>query len=113
MNDRVRNIIEHMVEDASDAIRFAEEIGSEDAFTANQLYRKAIVMSILNIGELTKSLPDDYKSANHEIPWRKIAGMRDIAAHGYHEMDDSIIWDVVMHSIPDLLHFLQKQLEEE
>ena len=67
-------------------------------------------MSILNIGELVKKLPEDYKISHDEIPWKQISGMRDIAAHGYHVMDDDIIWDVVTHSIPDLVGFLRVQL---
>jgi len=38
--------------------------------------------------------------------------MRNIAAHGYHEMDDEIIWDVVTYSVPELRRFLEKQLSE-
>ena len=110
MNIRVRSILEHMLEDAQDAVKFAKEIGSVDAFSANKLYRKAVVMSILNVGELAKNLPQNYKLAHDEIPWKKIAGMRDIAAHGYHVMDDDIIWDVAMNSMPDLIRFLQEQL---
>jgi len=102
-----------MLEDASDAMRFAEEVGNAEAFTDSKLYRKAIIMSILNIGELAKNLPQEFKAAHAEIPWKKIAGMRDIAAHGYHVMDDDIIWDVVTRSIPDLARFLQKQLAVE
>jgi uncharacterized protein with HEPN domain len=101
-----------MQEDAQDAIKFADEAGSADALASNRLYRKAVVMSILNIGELTKHLPDDFKSENSNIPWKQIAGMRDIAAHGYSEMDDDIIWDVVTHSIPELAAFIDKQLSE-
>ena len=69
-------------------------------------------MSVLNIGELAKTLPQEYKEEHSSIPWKKIAGMRDIAAHGYHIMNDNIIWDVEMHSIPELLEFLEKQLAE-
>ena len=110
MDNKTRNILEHMLDNALDVINFTEEIDNEDAFTESRLYRKAIVMSILNIGELAKNLPNDFKSEHNEIPWKKIAGMRDIAAHGYHEMDDSIIWDVAVHSIPDLASFLKNQL---
>ena len=110
MNVKVRNILEHMLDDALDAVKFAEEIGSVDSFSSNPLYRKAVIMSILNIGELAKGLPQEYKSTYTEIPWKKIVGMRDIAAHGYHIIDDDIIWDVVIHSIPNLIHFLQTQL---
>lgn len=111
MSSRVRAILEHMLDDALDAIRFADEIGSAEAFSANRLYRKAVIMSILNIGELTKQLPLEFKLEHSEVPWRKIAGMRDIAAHGYHIMDDDIIWDVVTHSIPQLACFLEEQLK--
>jgi len=110
MNIRTRNILEHMLEDAQDAIKFANDAGSADALASNRLYRKAVVMSILNIGELTKHLSDEFKTENSEIPWKQITGMRDIAAHGYSEMDDDIIWDVVTHSIPELQTFIINQL---
>ena len=110
MNIRVRNILEHMLEDALDAMKFVEEVSTVEAFSTNKLYRKAVIMSILNIGELAKNLPDDFKSVHGHVPWRKITGMRDVAAHGYHVMDDDIIWDVVKYSIPNLVNFIKKQL---
>jgi len=36
--------------------------------------------------------------------------MRNVAAHGYHEMDDDVIWDVVKYSVPDLVDFIKMQL---
>ena len=111
MNIRVRSILEHMLDDALDAMKFTEEIGNAEAFSENSLYRKAVVMSILNIGELAKNLPQDFKAAHTEIPWKQIMGMRNVAAHGYHEMDDDIIWDVVIHSIPELVSFIKGQLD--
>lgn len=112
MDIRTRNILEHMLEDANDAIKFATEVGTLEAFSENKLYRKAVVMSILNIGELAKTLPQDFKLAHPQIPWKKITGMRDVAAHGYHELDDDIIWDVVTYSIPELASFIKTQLKE-
>jgi len=38
--------------------------------------------------------------------------MRDFAAHGYHVMDNEIIWDVVTFSLPILADFLHTQLED-
>ena len=102
-----------MKKDVLDAIQFSEEISSIEAFAANPLYRKAIVMSIINIGELTKSLPDDFRSDHQEIQWRQIAGMRDIAAHGYQIIDDEIVWDVVKNYLPKLLGFILTQQENE
>ena len=63
MSSRIRNILEHMLEDALDAMNFVEKVGTVDDFSVNKLYRKAVIMSILNIGELAKKLPHDFKVA--------------------------------------------------
>ena len=112
MNNKVRSILEHMLEDAQDAMKFANEAGEIDVFSSNRMIYKAVVMSILNIGELTKHLPQDYKATRNEITWKNISGMRDIAAHGYHTMNHKIIWDVVKNYLPDLAKFLQRQLDQ-
>ena len=111
MNPKVRGILEHMLEDAQDAINFASQAGSVEAFSKDKMICKAVVMSILNIGELAKHLPLEYKMKNSEIPWKSISGMRDVAAHGYHIMNHKIIWDVVKNYLPKLSDFLKEQLE--
>jgi len=112
MNTRVRSILEHMLEDAQDAIKFASEAGNIEVFSSNKMIYKAVVMSILNIGELVKHLPQEYRIAHAKIPWKNISGMRDIAAHGYHTMNYKIIWDVVTNYIPNLADFIKKQLNQ-
>ena len=112
MNTRVRNILEYMLEDTQDAIKFANEAGSIDVFTSNKMIYKAVVMSILNIGELVKHLPQEYKDNHAKIPWKSISGMRDVAAHGYHIMNYKIIWDVVTNYMPDLADFIKSQLNQ-
>jgi len=101
-----------MLEDAQDAIKFASEAGSVDVFSSNKMIYKAVVMSILNIGELTKHLPQEFKAKHNEIPWKNISGMRDIAAHGYHTMNHKIIWDVANNYLPSLAAFLQSELDK-
>lgn len=108
--DRTNSILTHMLEDAREALAFSAQAGAFEVFSENPLYRKAIIMSIINIGELAKRLPDEFKAAHTKIPWRQISGMRDIAAHGYHIMDEEIVWDVVTNSIPELLAFLENYL---
>lgn len=109
--ERTKNILKYMKNDILEALEFSDRAGSFEVFCADSLYRKGIVMSIINIGELAKKLPVDFKEQYKEIPWRKIAGMRDLAAHGYHTMDEEIIWDVVKTSLPELLQFTRKMLD--
>ena len=112
-NDRVYVIIEHMIDDAREAIDFANQVGSLEVFSNSVLYRKAICMSIINIGELAKHLPDDFIRKNKEIPWNEIIGMRNVVVHGYYTIDARRAWDTVQNSIPKLLIFLEKYIEEQ
>ena len=110
MSDRVKSILEHMLEDAQDIVMFYTEAGSFKKFARDVKTRKAVIMSLLNIGELANHLPEDYRAANPEIPWRRMIGMRNLAAHGYHTMSLNIIWETAQMFIPELLAFLRSQL---
>ena len=110
MNERVRTILEHMLEDAQDVVTFASDSGSYDAFANDAKTRKAIVMSLLNIGELASQLPSEYKAVHPQIPWKNMIGMRNFAAHGYHMMSLRTVWETTQTPVPELLAFLQSQM---
>jgi uncharacterized protein with HEPN domain len=74
------------------------------------MIRKAVVMSLLNIGELASHLPQEYIQTHDAMPWKAMIAMRNLAAHGYHIMNLEIIWDTAVNSVPELLAFLEKQL---
>ena len=51
------------------------------------VYRNSVSMPILQIGELTKHLSEQFRASHRSIPWRAIMGMRDIFAHHYGSVD--------------------------
>jgi len=110
MNPKIRAILEHMLEDAIDAMQFAIDMGTPELLATDKRNRKAIVMSILNIGELAKQLPHEYRTQHNTIPWKNIIRMRERAAHGYHIMNNDIVWDVVINHLPILSQFLHNEL---
>ena len=112
MNERIKSILEHMLEDARDVVTFSDKAGSLESFRQDAMIRKAVIMSLLTIGELASHLPDEFTATHQEIPWKHMIGMRNIAAHGYHNMNLNIVWDTARTSIPDLLVFLKAQLTE-
>ena len=113
MKERVKSILEHMLEDAKDLIAFSRAAGSLKELRKNSLIKKGIVMSLLNIGELASKLPSEFTDVHSQIPWRSMVGMRNFAAHGYDIMNLEIIWDTAQTSIPQLIDFIEKILKEE
>ena len=71
-----------------------------------------IIRRIQVIGEAVKNLPDDLKRSHPEVPWRDIAGMRDIVIHQYFGIDLEFVWNVLTKDIPDLKLKILKIREE-
>lgn len=59
-------------------------------------------MTVINIGELVKNLSDDFRSSNNHVPWKLIAGFRDIAAHKYGSLRMKDVYTTVMDDFPIL-----------
>lgn len=105
------DVLRHMLEDVDDILQFIKDCDFE-RFASNHLVRKAVCMSLINIGELTKSLSSAYKAEHSQIPWKNIAGLRDITAHKYHTLNLDVVWAVATIEIPKLKVFLSSSLQE-
>ena len=103
--DRNPYIRECILKEIDDIHRFLDGM-TEDEFCANNMCQKAVVMSLVNIGELSKSLTASYTDRIPGIPWRDIRGFRNIAAHNYGGLDMSEVWKTAMLDITSLEHEL-------
>ena len=81
-------------------------------FNNNVIFRNAISMPIFQIGELVNHLTSEYIEETKEaINWNEVRGMRNRFAHGYYDMDYSIIFDTAIKDIPVIKKFIDKQLK--
>jgi uncharacterized protein with HEPN domain len=103
--NRIDSILDHIEEDCKDIVQFISGL-DEQKFMQSKIVMKAVCMSLINIGELVKSLPEDFCTANDSLPWRRIAGMRDLVAHKYKTLDMSAVWNVAKDRIPEILSFV-------
>jgi uncharacterized protein with HEPN domain len=72
-------------------------------FDQDEKTQFAVTRCIEIIGEASKGIPDEFKAAHAEIPWRRMAGMRDILIHYYAEVDTDEVWNVSQNDIPVLI----------
>lgn len=71
-----------------------------DGFLADGKTQSAVIMQLQVIGELAKKIPESIR-ASIAIPWKQMAGLRDLVSHDYFSLDLEVIWNTVETSIPD------------
>ena len=77
------------------------------AFLAEPMIQDAVLRNLEIIGEATKRLSPDLRDRHPDIPWRSMAALRDVLAHGYMSVDLEIVWDVVENRLGDLNERIQ------
>jgi uncharacterized protein with HEPN domain len=82
-------------------IEYTTGLTKEDFFRSSQV-QDAVMRRIEIMGEAVKNLPEKIIKENPHIPWKKIAGMRDILIHEYFGIDLELVWKVATDDIPKL-----------
>ena len=82
-----------------------------ETLTSNNIYRHAVSMCVLQIGELTVHLSADFIKAHPLIPWKEIRKMRNIAAHSYERFSMGVLHDTITNDVPELRDYCQKLLD--
>ena len=104
-----------------DFLDYFEDIGNSiqeiDDFTAKMSYPafiedkktvNAVIRSLEVIGEAAKRIPDEIRTKYPDIPWKRMAGMRDKLIHEYSGVDLEIVWTVIKEELPQLKPLIKK-----
>ncbi|MFB2981391.1 DUF86 domain-containing protein [Microseira sp. BLCC-F43] len=84
-----------------------------NTFETDLMRQSAVVRQLEIIGEATKRLSEAFRASHPKIPWRQMAGMRDILIHNYDDVDLDEVWNVATISIPELIQQIEPLVPSE
>ncbi|NLK00701.1 MAG: DUF86 domain-containing protein [Clostridia bacterium] len=77
-------------------------------FINTKLIQDGVIRNLEVMGEATKRASNETRKKHKEVPWRRIAGLRDVLIHDYFGVDLEIVWNVVEDELPKLKNQLRK-----
>ena len=109
--DRDLTIIQKMLKYCDEIDEAHSSFGrSFEAFRSNSVYRNAVSLCLMQIGELSNHLSEDFKDSHPSIPWYQIRGMRNVVAHEYGTIDVGIVWETATEDILVIRSFCRELL---
>ena len=82
----------------------------EGVFERDTMVQDAVIRNFEVIGEAVKQLPEQYRSQHPEIPWRLMAGFRDVLIHGYEGVGLRRVWLAATEDLPAVAPVLRRIL---
>ena len=93
---------------------FIKRFGPDfENYCKDEAFQLSCSACIIQIGELTTRLSEDFKENHSNITWYAIKGLRNIHAHEYEKVDLEGMWNTLTQEIPELKAQLTEILSQE
>jgi len=103
----IQDILESM-----EAIEEYVQSTTEEQFYRNRQVQDAVLRRLEIIGEAVKNLDEDFRNRYPEIPWKKVAGLRDVLIHEYFGVSLKRVWRVIKIDLVDMKSHISRIWEE-
>ena len=109
--ERDSSILKHIIKYCDEIIEAIDKHSlTRDSLSDDNVYKNALSMGILQIGELVNVLSKEFRTAHDTIPWSEIKRMRDKAAHHYWTFELDILWETVTEDVEPLKNYCENCL---
>lgn len=72
------------------------------------MVQDAVLRNLQTLAESAQRLAQPLKDTEPGIPWRSIAGFRNVLAHDYLAIDQAVVWSVVERDLPELASAIER-----
>ncbi|HSK75491.1 MAG TPA: DUF86 domain-containing protein [Thermoanaerobaculia bacterium] len=100
--------LQHVL-DAIGKIERYVEVGYDEFMNASH-WQDAVIRQLEIIGEAVKRISPELLRQRPDIPWRRIAGMRDVLIHDYMGVDLEAVWQVTQQELTQLRQAVEELL---
>lgn len=89
-----------------------KEYATEDRnyFMSDRKTQDAVIRNFEIIGEATKNISMQLREEYQDIPWRRMAGFRDVLIHNYMGVDISSVWQIIQNDVDSLMVWIETVL---
>lgn len=94
-------LIRHIHDEVSFITSYLNGVSYEE-FNHNLPMKKAVLQSLMVIGEAANQMDSDFSAEHPEIDWKGMAGLRHRLIHGYFAINYSMVWEIISYNIPEL-----------
>ena len=112
MNNRDYQILQKIIIEIRIIDQLIEGFDIEK-FLEDERDKRAVCMTLINIGELVENISEDFKSHYSDIPWSAILGIKEIIIHKYQVLKMGDVWVTIEEDIPNFGNKLKKSLQNE
>lgn len=106
MNKDIRVYLNDMLESMKAIENYIHQLGMDDFLTDSKT-QDAVIRRLEIIGEAAKNIHEEIRGKYPHVPWKQIAGMRDVLIHAYAGVNIRRVWKVIREDVPRLKEMVE------
>ena len=79
-----------------------------DDLDSDVMLQSTVYWQVCVLGEAANQLSADFREEHPDTPWHEVVGIRNRLIHGYREIKNEIVWNVIQMRLPPLIAFLSQ-----
>ena len=83
-----------------------------EEFVADKRTYHAVIYNIMIMGEAANMLTLDFRESHSDTQWRQVTNMRNFLIHGYHNVEEDLVWEAITEDLLPLREQITSYLNE-